>query len=166
MFLRNFWFFAVAIFFIFDLMATIAVFKGDYGTGKKVVCVVVLVIIFFWLLPRFMSFLTDIMAPRIFRGRKIFVEQSGGEYDMLRIVDSLNSYFLGQGAIITDDSGAAEFQITLSISLTDPTAISCRLTDQRGYTITFTDYGQYWPRSFALAVARFIRMSDRHPVNK
>ncbi|MFH1714321.1 MAG: hypothetical protein ABH831_01895 [Candidatus Nealsonbacteria bacterium] len=164
MIVRNFWFFLVGIFFVFDLMATIGVFRGGYGLAEKATCLIVLVFLFFWLMHRSIGFFSDIMVPKALRGRKIFVEQNGGGYDMMRIVDILNSYFSEQGAIIADDSGAAEFQLILSPSLIEPEAINCRLSDQQGYERNLKEYGFNWPKSLAMAVATFIRTSDRRSV--
>ena len=162
--IRNLWFFFLGILFALDVLATIAVFQGGYGVGEKVVSVIVLIVFFLWMVPRSISFFSDIIVPRVFCGRKIYVEQSGGGYDMMKVVDSLNRYLSEQGAIIADNSSGAEFRITLTPDLMEPMAISCRLIDQQGYKETFREYGQYWPRSFGLAVAKFIRISDRRSV--
>jgi len=163
---KHLWCAIIAAFLILDVLSIIIVFGGSNGILEKAVYIIALVLVFLWLLTKFMNVSTDIMLPKTFRRRKIFVEQNYGGYDMERVVESLNAYFTEQGAIIAEESSAAEFVITLRPSMLDLSAIDCQITDKRGHAISLKEYGQYWPRSLALAVSRFIRTSDSSSIRR
>ncbi|MFH1643188.1 MAG: hypothetical protein ABH967_00930 [Patescibacteria group bacterium] len=148
--------FIVATILLLTLLASIVIIVGNYGIVEKIVTIMVFLVI----LPQFLNLSADITLPITFQKRKLFIEQRNGGYDALRIVENLNYYFTEQGAIIVNES-AAEFSITLMADIIDPRAMNCKIVDQRGHSISFQEYGYYWPRSFALEVARFIRESDQ-----
>ncbi len=128
----------------------------------NVLFVIGLVIIFFLLLFCFMSLTTDFLASKFLRGREIFIAQSGGGDDKLKVV----SYLGQRGAIIADDASKAEFQLILSPDMIDPKITVCMLSDQHGNTKTLREYKYYWPKPLAMAFANFIRVSDQRPVKR
>lgn len=115
-----------------------------------------LVIVFFFLLFFLVKLTTGRLVSRVIRGRKIFIGHNGS-YEM--VVDFLSFYFAGLGAIITDDSTKAEFQLILSPDKSDPEVIACRLSDKYGFVKTLRECEDYWPEPLAMAFANFIMTS-------
>jgi len=128
----------------------------------NVLFVMGLVILFFWLLFKFMSFTTGFLASKFLRGRKIFIGQSGDTDDKLKLVECL----VQQGAIIADDASDAEFQLILSSEMMRPKIIVCRLSDREGVTKTLKQYQYNWPKPLVMDLANFVRVSDLRPVRR
>jgi hypothetical protein len=150
-------FFAGLLSIITVLSLIILAFEKNIEIGGKIFLVVVLLSLLWWISPRLIDLMTDIVIPKTLRGRKIYVDVENG-YKMLRLATDLALYLAEKGAIIVE-GGLAEFRIILKPDPINPSALSFTMIDLAGYREVHQESFYHWPRQTALKIGTFIRKS-------
>ena len=146
----------IGLFFIIaDMFFIILAFEKNAGIAEKIFFVVLLIVLLWYFSPYLIDLMTDIMIPKVLKGRKIYLDAEGG-YEIVGQVDSLSLYLSKKGASIVDEEDA-EFRILLKPNPVTTSALYCTVVDQKGYKQTFRGFLNHWPKPAALKIVTFIK---------